>query len=111
MKRFIETVLLTFVGGVLFTLLHVPLSWMLGPMTAVVLWTTLTRRKLIWPVWLRNGGLMLLGYSMGLSFTLESSKLIVAQLPSMFFATALTILFSLMTALLTARFTGISMAS
>jgi len=74
MKKMMETIAITFLGGMLFTLLHVPLSWMLGPMSAVLLWTSVTRRRLVWPMWLRNGGLILLGYSMGLSFTLESAS-------------------------------------
>jgi membrane AbrB-like protein len=111
MNRILETILITFAGGVLFTLLHVPLSWMLGPLTAVLLWTSFTRRALSWPTWLRNGGLLLLGYSMGLSFTMQSAKQISSQLPSMLIATLLTIVFSLGVACFIARQTGISPAS
>ncbi|NOU97128.1 AbrB family transcriptional regulator [Paenibacillus sp. LMG 31456] len=111
MKRILETILITFVGGMLFTLLNVPLSWMLGPLAAVLLWTACTRRSLVWPIWLRNGGLLLLGYSMGLSFTLNSAKQISSQLPSMFIATLLTIAFSLGIAFITARQTGVNPAS
>ncbi|MFD0675396.1 MULTISPECIES: AbrB family transcriptional regulator [unclassified Paenibacillus] len=111
MKRILETVLITFAGGMLFTLLHVPLSWMLGPLAAVLVWTVCTRRSLVWPIRLRNGGLLLLGYSLGLSFTLNSAKQISSQLPSMFIATLLTIAFSLGIAFITARQTGVSPAS
>lgn len=111
MKPIIETIVITFLGGMLFTLLHVPLSWMLGPMTAVLLWNTFTRRNLVWPTWLRNGGLLLLGYSMGLSLTLESTKKISTQLPYMLIATLLTIMFSLIIAFLISRLTGVSVPS
>jgi membrane AbrB-like protein len=111
MKRITETILVTFAGGLLFTLLHVPLSWMLGPLTAVLLWTTFTRRRLDWPGGLRNVGLALLGYSMGLSFTMESALQITSQLPSMLVATITTIVFSLVVAFVTARQTGISVVS
>lgn len=111
MKRIMETILVTFAGGMLFTLLHVPLSWMLGPLAAALLWTTLTRRLLAWPGGLRNAGLALLGYGMGLSFTIESARQISAQLPTMLAATLLTVAASLGIALLTARFTGIGKAS
>jgi membrane AbrB-like protein len=110
-KRVIETILITFIGGMLFTLLHVPLSWMLGPLTAVLVWNAFSRRTLKWPESLRNAGLMLLGYSMGLSFTIESARQISSQLPSMMVATITTIVFSLAIAVWTARQTGVSFAS
>lgn len=111
MKRILETILVTFAGGMLFTLLHVPLSWMLGPLTAVLLWTSFTKRRLTWPAGMRNAGLALLGYGMGLSFTMESARQISSQLPSMLIATILTVAFSLGAAVLTARYTGVSIAS
>lgn len=111
MKRILETIIITFLGGLLFTLIHVPLSWMLGPMTAAILWTTFTRRKLQWPLSLRNGGLIILGYSMGLSFTLESAKQVYLHLPNMLIATILTIGFSLAMSLVIARRTAVSPAS
>lgn len=111
MNRMLETILVTFAGGLLFTVIRMPLSWMLGPLTAVILWTAITRRKLTWNGGLRNAGLALLGYSMGLAFTMESAKQISSQLPSMFVATLLTIVFSLIVAYITARQTGISLAS
>ncbi|WP_028547761.1 AbrB family transcriptional regulator [Paenibacillus sp. UNC451MF] len=111
MNRILETILVTFAGGLLFTLLHVPLSWMLGPLTAVLLWSAFTRRRLTWPAGLRNAGLAVLGYGMGLTFTAESARQISSQLPTMLMATVLTIAFSLAAAYVTSRYTGISMAS
>jgi membrane AbrB-like protein len=111
MNRTIETILVTCVGGLIFTLLHIPLSWMLGPLTAVIMWTSFTRRRLVCSNGLRNVGLALLGYSMGLSITLESVTQISAQLPSMLLATLLTVAFSLVTAVITARQSGISTTS
>jgi len=111
MKPIAETIFITLLGGLLFTVLQVPLSWMLGPMSAVLLWTAVTRRKLTWPPWMRSAGLLLLGYSLGLSFTLESAQQIYTQLPYMLAATVLTIGFSLLMALLIARRSGTSIAS
>jgi membrane AbrB-like protein len=84
---------------------------MLGPLTAVILWNVFTRRSLQWPGSLRNAGLGLLGYSMGLSFTLESARQITTQLPSMMVATIMTIVFSLALAVWTSKQTGVSFAS
>ncbi|MDQ1909604.1 AbrB family transcriptional regulator [Paenibacillus sp. GD4] len=111
MLRFLETVLITVVFGLLFTWLRVPLSWMLGPLAGVLLWTGFTRRQLSFPLWLRNVGLVLLGYAMGLAFTADSARQIVTQLPWMLLATVLTVGFSLLMAGLLTRFTGIDAAS
>ena len=53
---FVETLLCGILGGFLFTLLNLPLSWMLGPLTAVLIWKLLSKRDLYWPVSFRNGG-------------------------------------------------------
>ncbi|CAG7642887.1 hypothetical protein PAECIP111802_02917 [Paenibacillus allorhizosphaerae] len=111
MGKLLETIIVTFLGGILFSLLHLPLSWMLGPLTAVLLWQGFTKRTLAWPVGLRNGGLVLLGYSMGLAFTAESARQIVTQLPSMLAATVLTIGFSVLSAYAISRRSGISLPS
>lgn len=111
MKRLLETLLVTGCGGFVFMLLHVPLSWMLGPLTAVLLWQGMAKRKLEWPVGFRNAGLLLLGYNMGLSFTSESARQIVQQLPSMLTATVLTVGFSMAVAYGLSRRTGISLPS
>jgi membrane AbrB-like protein len=108
---FLETLLCGLAGGTLFTLLHLPLSWMLGPLTAVLIWKLSSNRQLYWPVSFRNGGQMLLGYSMGLSFTIDSAKQIVNQLPSMAIMTILMVGFGLAIAYFVSRLTGINIQS
>jgi hypothetical protein len=111
MRAWLETMLITLAGGAAFTLLHIPLSWMLGPLSAAMLWTAFTKRQLQWPVTLREGGLAVLGYMMGITFTKETGIQIVMQLPSMLTATLLTIVFSLAMAYIIAWKTDITMAS
>lgn len=111
MLRMLETILVTAAGGLLFQMLHVPLPWMLGPLTAVILWTIFTKRRLHWNAGLRNTGLIVLGYGLGLSFTLESARQIGAQLPYMLLGTTLTVGISLVIAYWTAKGAGISYAS
>jgi membrane AbrB-like protein len=106
--HFVETLLIGIIGGVLFTFLHLPLAWMLGPLTAVLSWKVLLNRDLYWPVSFRNGGQMLLGYSMGLSFTIESARQIVSQLPSMVIITILMVGFGIVLAYFVSRITGIN---
>ena len=45
--QFVETLLCGIVGGILFTLLHLPLSWMLGPLTAILIWKLTIKTKFI----------------------------------------------------------------
>ncbi|MFJ8065669.1 AbrB family transcriptional regulator [Psychrobacillus sp. NPDC096426] len=108
---FVETLLCGLLGGFLFNLLNLPLSWMLGPLTAILIWKLLTKRDLYWPVSFRNGGQMLLGYSMGLSFTIASASQIVDQLPSMAIITILMVVFGLAIAFFVSKLTGINIPS
>ena len=109
--QLIETLLCGIAGGGLFTLIQLPLVWMLGPLTAIVIWKLISKRSLYWPVNFRNGGQMLLGYSMGLSFTNDSARQIVNQLPTMAIITVLLVVFSLAIAYLVSKLTGISISS
>jgi uncharacterized protein len=109
--RFIETLLCGIAGGFLFKLLNLPLLWMLGPLTAVLIWKLISKRDLYWPVSFRNGGQMLLGYSMGLSFTIDSARQIGYQLPSMTIITVLMVVFGLAIAYFVSRLTGINISS
>ncbi|KAB7705887.1 AbrB family transcriptional regulator [Bacillus aerolatus] len=109
--QFIETLLCGIAGGILFTLLHLPLLWMLGPLTAVLIWKLISKRNLYWPVSFKNGGQMLLGYSMGLSFTIDSARQIANQLPSMAIVTVLMVVFGLAIAYFVSRLTGINIPS
>lgn len=76
LKSFLETLLLGFIGGIIFFLLNLPLPWMLGPLTAVMMWQGTTSREMIWPAHYKNMGLIILGITFGLYFTVESMLLI-----------------------------------
>lgn len=109
--QFIETLLCGILGGGLFTLFNLPLAWMLGPLTAVLIWKLLSKRDLYWPGSFRNGGQMLLGYSMGLSFTIASARQIVDQLPSMAIITILMVVVGLAIAFFVSKLTGVNIPS
>jgi uncharacterized protein len=110
-KQLLEALLCGLAGGALFSWIGLPLAWMLGPLTAVILWNLLTKRTLYWPKSFKNGGQMLLGYSMGLSFTAESAAQIGGQLPSMTVSTVLMVIFGLGIAFLASRLTGVNAPS
>jgi membrane AbrB-like protein len=106
-----ETVLVSVLGGWLFYLLHIPLAWMLGPLTSTMIWKLYSKRNLYWPARYRNAGLMVLGYILGTSFTLETVEQILHQLPSMLLVTILTILFSFFMGMIVSKAAQIDLVS
>ena len=106
-----ETLLLSGTGGMLFRLLNLPLPWLLGSLTAVLLWSLAAKRNLFWPVEFRNCGLVILGYMLGSSFTIATGLEIFKQLPAMFLATSSIILFSLFVGTIISRRTGLNPAT
>lgn len=107
----LKTFMLAVAGGFLFFFLHVPLAWMLGPLTTVVLWTQVGKKSVCWPVNLRNAALIFLGYVIGSAFTAAAAQQIVAQLPVMLVVTFGILLVSLVCGYVTHRQAGISLAS
>ncbi|MEI7025196.1 AbrB family transcriptional regulator [Paenibacillus sp. y28] len=84
-----------------------PVPWLLGPMLAVLIGSKLSRIPLYWPAALRHTGLVLVSYSIGLSFTREAMLQIMKQLPSMLVVTLLTLGLCVVTALIVSRLSGI----
>jgi len=107
----LETMLVAVVGGFLFQLIHFPLPWMLGPLLFVLVWTQALKRKIWWHVNIRNFALVILGYTIGNSFSPEAGGQILIQLPSMLICTIATVFASLLIALIISRKTGISLAT
>ncbi len=95
-------------GGVLFYSLQIPLAWMLGPLSFVVIWGQLRKQQQKFPLSVRNAALVVLGYLIGKAFTVEAAAQILAQLPVMLLVTVLILLMSLILCYITQRKTGIS---
>ena len=96
-----------FIGGWLFTLIHAPIPWLLGPMTAMLLVSRTKIMTFIWPKALRDTGLVIVGYSIGLSFTYEAFADISRHLPSMLLLTCFIILMCSCIAFLVSKISGI----
>ena len=111
MQDFILTIIIAACGGFLLEQVNAPLPWTLGPIIAVSLTSMLLKRKLSWPLWLRNIALIPLGYSMGRPFTLETGQAILNQLPFMLLATFVTICSGIFSAWLMFRRTKINLTS
>lgn len=80
--RLCVTAGIALMGGVLFSFIHIPIPWLLGPMTAVFIGSRQNKLPLYWPRQIRDIGLILVGYSIGLSFTKKAIAEIMHQLPS-----------------------------
>lgn len=72
MKRFLIALAFGSSGGWIFSLVHVPLSWTLGPLVAVVVMKIGFNFSITWPAQIRNIAMVVLGYAMGRSFTPET---------------------------------------
>ncbi|WP_341280598.1 AbrB family transcriptional regulator [Paenibacillus sp. FSL H8-0537] len=109
MIRFLITLALALTGGFLFTLLQVPLSWLLGPMVFAFIGSRLLKERLRpeWPSSIRDTALIMIGYSIGLSLTLDTLRQMGHQLPTMVLMTVLLLLFSGLIAVTFAKLSGL----
>lgn len=94
MKQGSITLMIAILGGLLFKLVHIPVPWLLGPMVTMVIVTNTMKRQFVWHVSIRNIGMMMIGYVIGLSMTASALKDMVKQLPSMVLMTLLLLLLS-----------------
>jgi membrane AbrB-like protein len=106
---YLETLVVALVSGIIFNSFHFPMPWMLGPLMGILLWNNLLKRKTIWSIKLRNSGLIVLGYVMGGSFTVETAHEVIKQLPSMLISTSFIVIFGLILGYVMHRRTGISL--
>ncbi|NQX58328.1 AbrB family transcriptional regulator [Paenibacillus qinlingensis] len=95
-------------GGYLFQLLHIPIPWLLGPMIAVLLGSNVFKERYAWPTPIRNAGLIIVGYTIGLSMTATALHEMVIQLPSMLLMTLLLMLLCVLLAYFISKLSGIN---
>ncbi|WHY15899.1 AbrB family transcriptional regulator [Peribacillus frigoritolerans] len=105
--QFSAALLTAFIGGSLFSLIRLPIPWLLGPMAALLIASRFKNVKLIWPVSMRNTGLIIVGYSIGISFTKSSLSDMISHLPSMLILTALIVLVCACSAFVMSKYSGI----
>jgi uncharacterized protein len=99
-KKTGSTLLLAFLGGALFHMLHIPLPWLIGPLVSVMIGNTILTNRLGYSGHLKNGGLFFLSYVLGTSFTIETVYQVTHHLPLMLMITILTVVFSIFIAIL-----------
>ena len=106
-----KTILIALVGSFIFYFLQIPIPWLLGSLTGVMLWRTCVKEQLHWPIEIRNAGLIIIGYTIGTPFTYSVCQQMLNHLPSMLFVTVTTIFISLLMGYYTCLRTGISLES
>jgi uncharacterized protein len=90
-SSFIFAFLIAVFGGLLFSLISIPVPWLLGPMSAILIADRFKGLTLYWPRALRDIALILIGYSIGLSFTSSSVENIIENLPAMLILTVVLV--------------------
>lgn len=99
-------------GGYLFSLLHIPLPWTLGPLVMAIIWKLgIQKKPVYWPRKIRNIGMIILGFMMGSPFTPAVAHQILYQLPAMLTSTLVLISLCLITGYIVGRYTGVGLAN
>ncbi|AOM82993.1 AbrB family transcriptional regulator [Salisediminibacterium beveridgei] len=109
--RLTETLLVACVGGILFSWLTLPLPWMLGPLTAVMLYQAVVQRSLTWIPMIKNVGLIVLGISFGLYYTFDTLMQTLPYLPVYIVITLLLILFAITMSYMVTKWVQVDPAS
>src|SRR5213080_958445 len=107
LKNFVITLFIAFSGGLLFSFMKTPIPWLLGSMTAVLIGSRFGNIHLFWPKYIQEIGLLVVGYSIGLSFTRGAVLQILVKLPSIVVMTMSLILICAGIAYVVSKLTGV----
>lgn len=110
-KTMLLTLIVGFLGVLLFRLLHIPMPWLLGAIAAVLSVQLFTTIQLKWHKFFRDFGLVVAGYSIGYAFTPEALHDIKQYLGSMVVLNILFILLFLGISFLIAKRTDLDLAT
>ncbi|MEQ2525869.1 AbrB family transcriptional regulator [Bacillaceae bacterium CLA-AA-H227] len=106
----LRTLVIAIAGALIANFIHLPIPWLLGSMVSVLIASRMGL-KLYWPRRMRDIAIVIVGYSIGLSFTKDALRLILIQLPSIFLATIFIIGFCVALAYLISKITGLDYPS
>lgn len=90
--NFVITLATAVGGGFVFYLLNAPVPWLLGPMIGVLIGSNIWKGKYGWPGQIRNSGMIIVGYTIGLSMTGTALREMGEQLPTMCLMTVILLL-------------------
>ncbi|UPK46524.1 AbrB family transcriptional regulator [Paenibacillus pabuli] len=109
--RFFLSLGVSVLGGFLFTAINTPIPWLLGPMILMLVGSQIARLPLMWPTSIRDYGILIVGYSIGLTLTGEALQGILHQLPMMLLMTLLLIGLCTLTAYVASKLTDFDFPS
>ena len=67
----LKVLILSFIGGYIFSLLHIPIPWMLGPIVVVMLAQFVYKGPLRWSSQMRDLGVVMVGTAIGVQFNTD----------------------------------------
>ncbi|MFK8794920.1 AbrB family transcriptional regulator [Planococcus plakortidis] len=109
MKAILKVLVLSLIGGYLFSLLHIPIPWMLGPIVVVMLAQFVYKGPLQWSGQLRDLGVVIVGTVIGVQFNTDLFGMIGSILFYMLFLNVILIGGSIGIAYLASKFAHIPM--
>ncbi|GEN87814.1 AbrB family transcriptional regulator [Oceanobacillus sp. FSL W8-0428] len=81
---FLRTFAIGLLGAFIFSLIGLPIPWLLGSMLMTLLFQLKSPWKMVWDPIFRNIGLVFAGYTIGFAFTLDALQEMVRYFPMMF---------------------------
>ncbi|WP_238536188.1 AbrB family transcriptional regulator [Ureibacillus thermosphaericus] len=109
MKAMFMVLVLSLIGGYIFSLLHIPIPWMLGPIIVVMLAQFIYKGPLNWSGKLRDLGVVIVGTSIGVRFNIDLFTMLGSILFHMLLLNIILIAGSIGIAYLTSKWTKVPM--
>jgi len=98
-KSYLLTGVTGVLGGIAFSILHVPVPWLLGSLSAIFIGRNIFEVTFTWRANFRNFGLVVIGYTLGLSLNKSALNIIMGHLPFMVLFTFILLFICVFTAL------------
>lgn len=103
----LKVLVLSIIGGYFFSLLHIPIPWMLGPTIVVLITQFIYKGELKWSNQLRDLGIAVVGTSIGIRFNVELFDKLGSLLLYMLLLNMILIVGAIGIAYLTSKYTKI----
>ncbi len=110
-RLLLKTFAFSLLGAILFYFFYIPVPWLLGPLVIILFFQMAFKQSFQWHSKLQQTGLVVIGYMLGSSFTLDTGQQMILYLPSMLLVTIGSVLFSLMLGYLVALGSGIGVST
>ena len=109
LKAMLKVLVLSLIGGYIFSLLHIPIPWMLGPIVVVMLAQFFYKGPLKWSGQMRDIGVVIVGTVIGVQFNIDLFGMMGSILFYMIMLNVILIGGSIGIAYLTSKWTKIPM--